>query len=124
MIINGEGYYQGKAKQIIHKGEVIKCLPNVEHWRGATPKTGVTHVVSSPTHKSKIIWLNKLTEEEYNSIPINTTAIKSNNTEQEIIHLSKTKWRWMSDRNVDSLKMLYSEKAVFVHMCATFSKEQ
>ncbi|HWQ14312.1 MAG TPA: tyrosine-type recombinase/integrase [Roseiflexaceae bacterium] len=35
--------------------------------------------------------------------------------EQEVINLSKEKWRWMSERNVDALASLVHEKAVFVH---------
>jgi len=45
-------------------------------------------------------------------------------SEQEVINLSKEKWRWMSERKVDSLATLFHEKAVFVHMGATMSKEQ
>jgi hypothetical protein len=45
-------------------------------------------------------------------------------SEQEIINLSKEKWRWMSERKVDSLEALFHEKAVFVHMGGTMSKEQ
>jgi 4-carboxymuconolactone decarboxylase len=44
--------------------------------------------------------------------------------EQEIINLSKDKWRWMSERKVDSLDALFHEEAVFVHMGATMSKKQ
>ena len=44
--------------------------------------------------------------------------------EQEIISLSKEKWRWMSERKVDSLDALFHEEAVFVHMGATMSKKQ
>ena len=46
------------------------------------------------------------------------------NLEQEVINLSKEKWRWMSERKVDSLDALFHEKAVFVHMGGTMSKEQ
>ena len=46
------------------------------------------------------------------------------NLEQEVINLSREKWRWMSDRDVDSLAALFHEKAVFVHMGATMSKDQ
>ncbi len=46
------------------------------------------------------------------------------NPELEIIQLSKEKWRWMSERSVDALAALFHEKAVFVHMGATFTKEQ
>ena len=46
------------------------------------------------------------------------------NAEQELIGLSKEKWRWMSERKVDSLDALFHEKAVFVHMGATMTKTQ
>jgi hypothetical protein len=44
--------------------------------------------------------------------------------EQEIIDLSKEKWRWMSERNVDALDALFHEKAVFVHMGGNMTKER
>ena len=44
--------------------------------------------------------------------------------EQELIGLSKDKWRWMTERNVDSLAALLHEQAVFVHMGATLDKSQ
>lgn len=46
------------------------------------------------------------------------------NSEQEIITLSKQKWDWMSACETDKLEALFHEKAVFVHMGATMSKEQ
>jgi hypothetical protein len=46
------------------------------------------------------------------------------NLEQEIINLSKEKWRWMSERNVETLDALFHEKAVFVHMGGSWGKEQ
>jgi hypothetical protein len=45
-------------------------------------------------------------------------------SEQEVINLSREKWRWMSEREVDSLDALFHEKAVFVHMGGTMSKDQ
>jgi hypothetical protein len=45
-------------------------------------------------------------------------------SEQEVINLSKEKWRWMSERKVDSLAALFHEKAVFVHMGGSWGKEQ
>jgi len=44
--------------------------------------------------------------------------------EQEVIHLSKEKWRWMSDRNIATLDALFHEKSVFVHMGGAWGKEQ
>lgn len=50
--------------------------------------------------------------------------MENTSLEQEVVDLSREKWRWMAERNVDSLAALFHENAVFVHMGATFSKEQ
>ena len=42
--------------------------------------------------------------------------------EQEIVTLSKDKWRWMAERNVEALDKLFAPEAIFVHMGATMSK--
>ncbi|MFD1314625.1 hypothetical protein [Namhaeicola litoreus] len=36
--------------------------------------------------------------------------------EKDIIELSKNKWQWMADKNVDQLTKLFHENAMFVHM--------
>jgi 4-carboxymuconolactone decarboxylase len=46
------------------------------------------------------------------------------NLEQEVIDLSKEKWRWMSERNVKTLDALFHEKSVFVHMGGSWGKER
>ena len=46
------------------------------------------------------------------------------NLEQEVINLSKEKWRWMSERKMDSLDALFHEKSVFVHMGGSWGKER
>jgi len=46
------------------------------------------------------------------------------NLQQEVIDLSKEKWRWMSERNVDALEALFDEKSVFVHMGGSWGKER
>ena len=52
--------------------------------------------------------------------------VKTNDSsaEQEVITLSKDKWRWMAERNVEALDKLFAEEAIFVHMGATMSKSQ
>ena len=45
-------------------------------------------------------------------------------SEQEVINLSKEKWRWMSERNIDALNALFHEKSVFVHMGGSWGKER
>jgi hypothetical protein len=44
--------------------------------------------------------------------------------EQDIIKLSKEKWQWMADKNVDSLNLLFDEKSMFVHMGGSWGKTQ
>ena len=44
--------------------------------------------------------------------------------DQEIITLSKDKWLWMAERNVEALDKLFADEAIFVHMGATLSKSQ
>ena len=51
-------------------------------------------------------------------------TVNSEQTKQELLDLSKTKWQWMADKNVDSLNKLFHEEAVFVHMGGTMTKEQ
>jgi hypothetical protein len=48
----------------------------------------------------------------------------SKNAEQEIISLSRKKWRWMAEKKVDTLAALFHEKAVFVHMGGNMTKDQ
>lgn len=69
LITEGTGYYQEKGKpvQVVHKGDVIKCAPGVEHWHGAAPNSSFTYIAVTPTQKGKTIWLKPVTDEEYNS---------------------------------------------------------
>lgn len=54
---------------------------------------------------------------------IQAQTVTSTAAEKEIIELlSKQKWQWMSDKNVDSLKALFNDKCDFVHMGGTWGK--
>lgn len=54
------------------------------------------------------------------------TASSSNsgNTGQEIIKLSKDKWQWMADKDVDKLGKLFHDESKFVHMSGTWKKNE
>lgn len=54
----------------------------------------------------------------------NAASAAPTQADQEIMDLSKTKWKWMADKNVDSLNVLFDKKAVFVHMGGSWGKEQ
>jgi hypothetical protein len=57
-------------------------------------------------------------------VGMQSSYAQQNNTgeEQKIINLSKQKWQWMADKNVDSLTALFDEKSVFVHMGGSWGK--
>jgi len=58
--------------------------------------------------------------------PTETIKTSTSNTpeQQEIINLSKQKWDWMADKNVDSLNVLFDDKSMFVHMGGSWGKTQ
>jgi quercetin dioxygenase-like cupin family protein len=69
IIADGVGYHQikGQPRQTIRKGDVVKCPPNVLHWHGASPDTGMQQMYILPkTEKGIVTWLQKVTDEEYN----------------------------------------------------------
>lgn len=53
-----------------------------------------------------------------------TASASPSEAEQEIINLSKEKWQWMADKNVDKLAVLFHDKSKFVHMSGTWKKDE
>jgi hypothetical protein len=58
--------------------------------------------------------------------PTESIKTATNNTpeQQKIINLSKQKWDWMANKNVDSLNVLFDDKSMFVHMGGSWGKTQ
>lgn len=54
----------------------------------------------------------------------NTKSKSEQKTEQELLDLSKQKWQWMADKNVDKLAVLFDDKSKFVHMSGTWKKDE
>ncbi|MGN0022489.1 MAG: cupin domain-containing protein [Elusimicrobiaceae bacterium] len=68
LVLAGEGRYQerGKEIQILHKGDVVRIAPDVEHWHGAAPKSWFTHIsVETNVPANKAQWLEPVTDAEY-----------------------------------------------------------
>lgn len=78
--------------------------------------------------KAKILGLFLLTMIVQSSYAQSTETIKSSTSntpeQQEIINLSKQKWDWMADKNVDALNALFADKSMFVHMGGSWGKTQ
>ena len=53
-----------------------------------------------------------------------TTATNPTPEQQGVISLSKQKWDWMADKNVDSLNVLFDNKCMFIHMGGTWGKTE
>jgi len=53
-----------------------------------------------------------------------SSAASAAKREQDILDLSATKWKWMAEKNVDSLNGLFAENCVFVHMGGSWGKTQ
>jgi quercetin dioxygenase-like cupin family protein len=70
IVLDGEGYHQmeGQPRQIMKKGDVIKCPPNVKHWHGATEKSSLTQMYILPKTENGIVtWMEPVTDDQYKS---------------------------------------------------------
>jgi quercetin dioxygenase-like cupin family protein len=68
IITDGIGYHQmeGKPVEIIKKGSVVKCPPNVRHWHGASADVGLQQLYIVPnTEKGIVNWNEAVTDEIY-----------------------------------------------------------
>jgi quercetin dioxygenase-like cupin family protein len=68
LAIDGEGYYQekGKPKQILKKGDTLKCPPDIPHWHGATADSHFVQVAITGREKGETVWLEEVTDKIYN----------------------------------------------------------
>ena len=70
IITDGVGYYQeiGQPRRTMRKGDVIKCLPNLMHWHGASRDSGLQQMYILPKTENGIVqWLQPVTDEQYNN---------------------------------------------------------
>ena len=70
LVTDGVGYYQekGSPKRILRKGDAVKCPPNIPHWHGASTDNYFVQLAVTNNHKGATVWLDAVTDEEYNSI--------------------------------------------------------
>lgn len=57
-------------------------------------------------------------------ILITNMSFAQNSVAEEIKTLSKNKWQWMADKDVDKLGKLFDNQAMFVHMGGSWGKER
>ncbi|WP_410511232.1 cupin domain-containing protein [Paenibacillus sp. BR2-3] len=71
LVTGGKGYYQEDGKPVteLHEGDVVKILPDVKHWHGASPDSWFTHIaISTNVQNGDTEWLEPVTDEEYNHL--------------------------------------------------------
>lgn len=71
IVTSGVGYHQikGQPIEIIRKGDVVKCPPDVLHWHGASKDSSMSHIYILPnTEKGMVEWKGPVTDEEYANI--------------------------------------------------------
>ena len=112
LILDGTGYYQerGEPVRVVREGDAVRCPPGVEHWHAAAPDAGVTYLATTGDAPTR--WLEPVTDAEY--------AAGAGGVERELLALSRQKWLWMADRDVDALAALFHPDARFVHMGGTW----
>lgn len=92
------------------------------------PKIGIkgnTHFPMSDLNNKEIArlmsdWLKEKGLDGYGTF----SAGNNDNRKEDIINLSKQKWQWMADKNVNRLSQLFHKKAKFVHMGGTWGTAQ
>jgi hypothetical protein len=57
-------------------------------------------------------------------ILISMNSFAQDTVQEEIKTLSKNKWQWMADKDVDKLGKLFDSQAMFVHMGGSWDKER
>ena len=118
----GRGLYQerGKEIQVMHPGDVIRCSPDVEHWHAATPKDAVGYLAMSGPGRTQ--WAEPIDSESYTNL--NVDSLEQAVVASKLLQLSKDKWKWMADKDVDQLTGLFHDQSNFVHMGGSWGKQR
>ena len=68
VVISGTGWVQceGKPKEEIRPGDVVRIMPNEKHWHGATATMSMSHFAMQEQLDGKMVdWMENVSDEEY-----------------------------------------------------------
>ena len=72
-VTGGVGLYQeeGRPAQVLRKGDVVMCPPDVKHWHGASANSRFAHLAAGTNpDKPAVVWTDEmLSKEEYDNLP-------------------------------------------------------
>jgi Domain of unknown function (DUF4440) len=57
-------------------------------------------------------------------IGIKNFSLAQSTENEQVVQISKDKWQWMADKDVEKLNKLFHEKSKFVHMSGTWKKAE
>lgn len=72
LVTGGRGWYQeeGKEARELHSGDVVEIPCNVKHWHGAAKDSWFVHIaIEAKSEAGPAVWLEMVTDEEYNKLP-------------------------------------------------------
>jgi hypothetical protein len=55
-------------------------------------------------------------------LSVQWSSAQNSAAEQEVIQLSKNKWQWMAEKDIDKLAELFHDDSRFIHMSGTWGK--
>jgi 4-carboxymuconolactone decarboxylase len=70
IVMSGTGRVQawGDSIQEIRAGDTVRIPPNVKHWHGASPQSGMAHLaVGEPLDGKSVAWMEKVTDAQFNA---------------------------------------------------------
>mgnify|MGYP005999322073 CR=1 FL=1 len=61
---------RGEPTRVIRAGDTVWIPPQEEHWHGAAPDTGMTHIAMQEAQDGSVAnWLEHVSEDEYRVTP-------------------------------------------------------
>ena len=60
--------------------------------------------------------------QQQTAVPVESRELTAK--QQQLVTLSKDKWQWMADKNVEKLEPLFHNQSKFVHMSGTWKKAE
>lgn len=68
LVTAGTGYYQerGAEARLLHKGDIVRIPPDIEHWHGAAPDSWFVHVaIETNGADNQVEWLEAVSDDVY-----------------------------------------------------------
>ena len=74
--------------------------------------------------KQKFIYMKRIIISLFLIFLTVQVVFSQSKTEKEVLQLSKDKWQWMADKDVEKLEKLFDDKSKFLHMSGTWKKAE